>query len=152
MHSEKVLCGIVTACTSAFVAFEMQVIADSGGIIYSKIFAKVAIAIISYISVLILFRNKSVWPPSRWLIFLAVVGTFVYLSAISVYEAYFDYLSLKARDVFDSDVFFQNQIKFTLTRLLILVPLNSVVFVIIFASLRLALNFVYKKGSWLSST
>ena len=140
----KLLNIIVTLFVASALAYVSQISANSGEAVYANVVVKIVISVIAYLSVCLFLSKRDLWPPSRWLIVLAVMGTLTWLLLATIYEGYMDYSSLKTRGILDEGQFFRNYLGFAVSRLLLLVPVESLIFLVVFVPFRFVLGIASK--------
>lgn len=129
---------------ATLVAYLAQTIVDSGTINYKRLFLNLLIANFSYlISFFLLYKKKY----SRVLfsiITVAVVGTVINTICVTISDSYFDYWSAKDNGVLNFSEFFKDYLKTFILRLLVFVPIDSIIFSITAVSFYFTLKFFDK--------
>lgn len=120
------LFGVLFGAT--IVAYLAQTIADSGTFIYKEVFHKIIIANFSYLIPFFIFNKRKCSREVLTWILLAVFGTVINTISITVYEGYFDYWANYANGILNFTELLQDYLKILVLRLLILVPIVSIIF------------------------
>jgi hypothetical protein len=126
------------------VAFKTQFVADSGSIVYSNLFIKILIAIFSYGIAFFVLYKKKVRNLLLYFISLAVLGTIINTVCVTIFEGYSDYW-FNADSVANSTGLLQDYLKLSVLRLLILVPINSLIFLIVAVPVYLLMQLINKQ-------
>ncbi len=132
----EVLSVVVAA---ALLGYFLQTNADSGERFYSKIVWTILVTVISHLSVFVLLRLRGRSSHFVRLVLLsAVLGTILNLTLTSIFEGYQGYMDDIANDVVRDP--FREGVRIWGLRMLILTPLQALVFVFLVLPVKYAIE------------
>lgn len=134
LHKVEIIAILVAGASIAAIE---QRLADSGQLELEKLTAKVLLAILAFGLVSL---SSSRWgrkiPGALERVCIAVLGSTIYVTVASIYDGSSDYVFRHSELSFGLREFLQEWCRFLSIRLLILVPLNSFAYLVIYSALR----------------
>lgn len=138
-------CLLAVLVGATVIAYLAQRTADSGVVIYGKIFSKIILAAFSYLAVFLMLPKKN-QTSRKWRLpfLLAILGTVANLVLVTIFEAYQAYRVDQTKGISSVKELFQFYLKELILRLLILTPIDALIFFTAFISSYLLLRLVGK--------
>ena len=131
MEYKKAAETFASILAGAFIGTQLQLLADSGQVMYGRLLVKLLVGIISFAaSYVLLQRTADSWFSLKRPIVVGFVGSIVFLSLASVFDGLLDQTAGTASDLISF------WIGALIVRILVLLPFTFIGFLLLFVSLR----------------
>ncbi|MBX3265705.1 MAG: hypothetical protein KF831_03275 [Acidobacteria bacterium] len=144
--SKRIPANVVTLLIGFFIGMQVQVVADSGRQILSSVLVKGIAGAGSYVLVHgFLLRGDDAWCSFRKSIAVGIFGSIAFALSASAFDFYSDYLSHHQHGILNVTELGAFWFQAFVLRLVVVVPITSVVFMILYNCIRLLGQF-FRRG------